>query len=63
MQDFRRVKCYVCKKYIDTSKATTDPKHEYARFMNHNIYMHMKCLEVYEDKLSKMMDTTSAHSR
>ena len=49
-----KIKCFVCGKDIDITKATKDKNHEYVRFTRNNIYIHKnKCWLFYEKELSK----------
>lgn len=45
------VKCTICGEPIDTRKATTDESHEYVRWTNKGIYMHISCWREWEKEL------------
>lgn len=46
------VKCEYCGEDIDTVKATKDHNHEYVKFVNKNIFVHLNiCFDLYEKEL------------
>lgn len=45
------VECAICEEPIDTRKATADKQHEYVRWTNKGVYMHLSCWEEWEKDL------------
>jgi hypothetical protein len=54
MRNHNIKKCFMCRKTIDVTKATTDKNHEFVRFVMGDIYFHKNnCFEKYEEELRK----------
>lgn len=55
MRNHNIVKCFMCRKPIDKTKATTDKEHEFVRFVVGDVYFHKKdCFEKYEKEIKNV---------